>query len=189
MIFNQLFPSTTLAVVTLGVGVFTQSAHAVSFNFSYTLSDGDILSGMLEGEIQEDNDTVTVSAINMPMFNGSPAPDVPFIDSFSNFFAETGSLPVVSFSGTSNSMDLLACTDGSCASGFGFDGLGISFGIPTFTSSTNYGDSDEPYIQNNWSLTLKDTETVPEPSSIIALGIVGGSLLLRKRAKLYINSL
>ncbi|MGK7878619.1 MAG: PEP-CTERM sorting domain-containing protein [Crocosphaera sp.] len=181
---KKLSLSTALAVATVGIGAFTQVAEAALFNFSYTSESGDIVSGMLEGEVQGDNDTVIVSAITMPMFNGSPAPDVNFIDSVSNFAEASGFPPTVSLTGTVTSMDIAACVDPDCFDGFSFDGLQtFAPGFSIYFSGASYGDANEVYNPANWSLTAKSVESVPEPSTIISLAMVGGSLLLSKRVK------
>ena len=89
---KKLSLSTALAVATVAMGAFTQAAEAALFNFSYTLENGDVFSGMLEGEVQGDNDTVFVSALTMPMFNGSPHPDIPFLVSLTTRFGGSSCL-------------------------------------------------------------------------------------------------
>jgi hypothetical protein len=56
---------TRMAVLAFGV-VFqflSASVHAATFTFSYEFQSGEILSGTLEGTMQGDNDTVSVSSL------------------------------------------------------------------------------------------------------------------------------
>lgn len=166
---NKLSLSTGLAVATVAMGAFTQAAEAASFNFAYTLGTGETLSGMLEGEVQGDNDTVVVSDITMLMFDGSPLFDIGFIAADSNFTPPG----IVSLTGTPANMDIIACPDSDCFEGFLFNST-------SFLSSFA---GNEAFAPSNWSLTAKSVESVPEPSTIISLAMVGGSLLLSKRVK------
>ncbi len=202
--FKQVF---VLALATLGVSSLTPAASAASlldgidfspsdfspsassiepaaestgFNFSYTYENGDILSGMMTGEIQEDGDTVIISAVTMPMFNGSPAPDIGFVESFVESNTGIEGSPTVSFSGST--MDIIACNNKTpCNDGFAFDGTGFVEGFPTFQGNVSFGDVLEEYNPANWSLSAKSTPTTPEPNTLIALGFIGSGLFLNKR--------
>lgn len=79
-------------------------------------------------------------------------------------------------------MDIIACLTPTCADGFLFDGILQAFGQPAYGSGPSYADVIEPYNPANWSLTEKATAT-PEPTTTMALGFLGGSLLLNKRLK------
>ncbi len=190
--FKQVF---VLALATLGVSSFTPAASAASlldgsdfslsdfspsafsiepaaestgFNFEYTYENGDILSGMMTGEIQEDGDTVIISAVTMPMFNGSPAPDIGFVDSWVGASEGGNDLrATVSFSGST--MDIIACDTSECDDGFGFDAAGVFFGVPLVTTTGDFGGALEEYNPANWSLSAKST---PEPNTLIALGFI-----------------
>ena len=54
--------------------LFAVPSHAgfMAFNFEYVFSDGETLSGMLEGDLRPDNETVTVSRITMFAYSGDP---------------------------------------------------------------------------------------------------------------------
>ncbi|MEA5509728.1 PEP-CTERM sorting domain-containing protein [Crocosphaera sp. UHCC 0190] len=163
----SLKTSLAVAATAISLTAFTSPAQAALFNFSYTLIGGDVLSGMLDGDVQGDGDTVSVNSISMPLFNGVAGPDLPFVVSNS----AGPSLPAtVSFSGSV--MDIIACTNSDCGDGFLFDGS-------MYISGVSYGDAFEPYNPNNWSLTAKATEAVPEPGSVVALlGLGLGALAL-----------
>ncbi|MDY6782614.1 MAG: PEP-CTERM sorting domain-containing protein [Cyanobacteriota bacterium] len=172
----QVAVATTAGTI-LSLGVMN-AAQAASFNFSYTLNNGDILSGMLEGEVQSDGDTVFVSDITMPMFNGAPAPELPFVTSAEFFLGLPTTTPTVSLSGSI--MNLLACTP-NCFDGFLLDASGIFVGVPSYISGGSYGNSFEPYNPAQWELTAK----TPEPASMLALLAVGalGAASKTKSAK------
>ncbi|HBE21744.1 MAG TPA: PEP-CTERM sorting domain-containing protein [Cyanobacteria bacterium UBA11149] len=173
----------TAAGTALSMGIFNiNPAEAASFNFSYTLQNGSILSGMLDGDLQADGDTVFVSAINMPTFNGVAGPDLPFVQSAIGFSTGNfGQTATVSFSG--NLMDIIACTDSNCFEGFAFEGSGAIFGFPLYDSSSSYGNTTEPYNPQNWQLTAKNTTPVPEPASVLGLLAVGAVGVVSKLKK------
>ncbi len=151
------------------------SAQAIGFNFSY-LSDltGDVLSGMLEGDVQADNDTVIVSAVNMAELNGAPVGIAfTFVDSLSNNTGGTGEVPRVSFSGTD--MDLIACDNANCDQGFLLVNDSLGGG-----AESSFGFDDDTFVEDNWSLTAKNT-AIPEPATWILLssGLFGMSAYRR----------
>ena len=168
----------TAAGAALSVGLMNVNpAEAASFNFSYTLQNGSILSGMLDGDVQADNDTVFVTSISMPTFNGVAGPGLPFVSSWIGYFTQTGN-PTVSISGSL--MDILACTSPVCFDGFLFDGSGAVFGIPLYNSGVSYGAAFETYDSSKWQLTAK---SVPEPASVLgllAMGALGVASKLKK---------
>ncbi|HAX84910.1 MAG TPA: PEP-CTERM sorting domain-containing protein [Cyanobacteria bacterium UBA11370] len=163
----------TAAGTALSMGVFNiNPAEAASFNFSYTLQDGSILSGMLEGDVQPDGDTVFVSAITMPTFNGVAGPDLPFVQSVTGFFSGNPGTATVSFSG--NVMDIIASIAPQGIDGFLFESSGGSIlGFPAYNSGPSYGDGLEQYDPSKWELTAKNPTSVPEPASVLGLLAVG----------------
>ncbi len=169
----------TAAGSALSMGVFNiNPAEAASFNFSYTLQNGSILSGMLDGDVQADGDTVFVSAINMPTFNGVAGPDLPFVESLFEFFGGPAGSPTVSFSG--NVMDIIASIAPQGIDGFLFESSGAVFGFPIYNSGNSYGQAFEPYNPQNWQLTAK---SVPEPASVLGLLAVGAVGVVSKLKK------
>ncbi|NES70356.1 MAG: PEP-CTERM sorting domain-containing protein [Okeania sp. SIO2D1] len=160
------------------------AAEAASFNFSYTLESGDVLAGMLEGDIQADGDTVFVSAITMPTFNGVAGPDLNFVESWIELLLGADGSPTVSFSGLV--MDIFACDTLDCSGdpdGFAFESTGSLVGFPAYGGGESYGGVSELYNSDNWELTAKNLESTPEPASVLGLlafGAVGGSMLKRK---------
>lgn len=156
------------AIITALVGVYffyaASAAQAIGFNFSYLSSiSGDVLTGMLEGDVQADNDTVIVSAVNMANVNGSPVGfPFTFVDSVSNFFDASGVPPTVSFSGTD--MDLIACDTDLCDEGFFMENPGVFEG----GVASSFDFFDDTFVEDNWSLTSK-TAVVPEPATLVLL--------------------
>ena len=168
--------SLSLALATVASFSLSKAAQAAQFNFSYTISPGNILSGMIDGDVQADNDTVFVTAVTMPLFNGVPGPPLPFLSSASTVVQGLLVPPVVSLSGLT--MDLYNATS-SGDDGFVFVPASL-FGLSVFNSGDSYGGTFEPYNPANWSLTPKSVP-VPEPSAVVALALVGGGLLLSQR--------
>ena len=117
----------------------------------------------------------------MPMLNGSPAPDITFINSATNQLLGAPTVPIVSFSG--EEMDLYAANP-SLMEGFFFDSPATIGPVPIYNPTSAYGGDNvngEEYIAENWSLTEKTP--VPEPSSLVALGLIGSGLFLNKRRR------
>ena len=157
---------------------------ALTFDFSYTFESGDVLSGVLEGEIfEEEEDVVIVSEITSSFFNDTDLGSKEVV----NFFPETdvglGTIllglepltPIVTFSGLG--MDFFACDS------FSFDGPGFpnldnsecdtgffafAFG-EGFIGNAAFG---EAFNAENWSLT-----PVPTPAAVLPIltGIFGAA--------------
>jgi len=96
--------SLSLALATVASFSLSKAAQAAQFNFSYTTGAGGILSGMIDGDVQADNDTVFVTAVTMPLFNGVPGPPLPVLSSITTLFGGPPVPPTVSLSGLT--MDL-----------------------------------------------------------------------------------
>lgn len=152
-------------------------AEAASFRFSYTTQSGNVLAGELEGALQADGDTVLVSNVFAPTFNGLDGLELTWFDSTLSFLGIANTEAAVSFSGST--MDLIACTDSSCFDGFLFESSGV-FGSPYHSSSSAYGNAQEAFNAANWELESTD---VPEPSlvlgTLLAVG-VGAKFIKRK---------
>ena len=48
-------------------------AMPIGYHFSYTFDSGEVLSGMLVGALQADNDTILVDSVSMVSFTQAPA--------------------------------------------------------------------------------------------------------------------
>jgi len=100
----------------LALSMAMAPAHAVLFDFSYTLAGGDTLAGTLDGTLQPDGNKVIVNSIvDFATFNGVDGPSLPLVDDA----AMLGGDPFVSLNG--DFMDLAACTN-PCFDGFFFFG-------------------------------------------------------------------
>jgi hypothetical protein len=169
----------TLKLALLGVtiataGLVPQEAKAALFDFSYNFSTGQV-AGKLDGTLQGDRNTVFITSFSNLTFNGSPALNVPFIDSVSNNIFSSGNPPATSLNGIFQ--DFVACDTPSCSDGFALFSDG-----PTAASGPSFGSAnDESYNSLNWSLT-----PVPVPGPLPLLGAAaafGWSRKLRKRLK------
>lgn len=178
----KLISKIALTASALAAGIVsTAPAEAASFHFSYTTQFGDVLAGMLEGDLQADNDIVFVTDISMPTLNGVAAPEITFIQSLT-FVTDLPYAPAtVSLSGAT--MDIIACTDWYCDEGFLVDTFGIIDDFPTtFSSSPVFGGSPsepfEVYNPQNWALT--PNAQIPTPA--LLPGLIGmGAAAIRKR--------
>lgn len=146
------------------------SAHAgmMGFNFQYEFGSGEIFSGMLEGELQPDLNTVIVSDLLMASYSGLPGV---------GFQTELmGSSSVVTFSGTGNDFGTIAPTGGLAAFVMPFNFQLTS--IVVISTESNIGFANEIYNPERWSLSPK---TIPVPATIWLFGIAA-ILLYRQRA-------
>ncbi|NCQ97901.1 MAG: PEP-CTERM sorting domain-containing protein [Microcystis aeruginosa L211-101] len=166
----------TVALATVATATLAPVASAATFNFSYTSSTGTI-TATVDGTLQPDNNTVFVSSISNPTFNGFPAPALPFVGTVSNINAQA----VLSLDGSG--LDFIACDNTSCNNnGFGFF---LTFiGDDAFLSSPAYGNNLELFVPANYSLTTAAPTTVPEPATVLGLLSVAGVGLLCKGRKL-----
>jgi hypothetical protein len=160
-------------------------AQAAAYFFSYTDEFG-IVSGTMVGVLQADTNTIDVTSIINPEFNGAPGPAVPVITTIGDFFSRPGpTVPEVTLDGTTN--NLLACTTSACIDGFFFDQAGVDGtlgpGIPEFAEGPSYGnqvtDGFERYNATKLSITAISTSAVPEPSTwaMTLLGFAGLGVL------------
>jgi hypothetical protein len=159
-----------LALATVATATLAGAASAATFNLSYTSSAGTI-TATVEGTLQPDNNTVFVSSISNPIFNGSPAPALPFLGTFDPPNIPPSGQAVLSLDGSV--LNFLACTDVFCSDGFLLD--------PTiFSSGFSYGGiAGEPIDLANYSLT----PATPEPATVLGLLSVAGVGFLSKRQK------
>ena len=169
----------SVALATVATATLAPVASAATFNFSYTSSAGTI-TATVDGTLQLDNNTVFVSSISNPTFNGSPAPALPFVGSYldSIFGGVVTGQAVLSLDGSG--LDFIACNTTNCIDGFGFLPAGFIAPVDLFASSDGYGSTGgEVVVLANYSLT-----TVPEPATVLGLLSVAGVGLLCKGRKL-----
>ncbi|MCA2708243.1 MAG: PEP-CTERM sorting domain-containing protein [Microcystis sp. M015S2] len=168
----------SVALATVATATLAPVASAATFNFSYTSSTGTI-TATVDGTLQPDNNTVFVSSISNTTFNGSPAPALPFVGSYTDtiFAGVLTGQAVLSLDGSG--LDFVACDNTFCDDGFGFLPPGVIAPFTVFASGTSYGASFEPFILANYSLT-----TVPESATVLGLLSVAGVGLLCKGRKL-----
>jgi hypothetical protein len=175
----------------IGSVIAGQTAQAAAYDFSYTGEFG-VVSGTIVGVLQADNNTIDVTSIINPEFNGAPGVAVPVITTIGDFFSRPGpAVPEVTLDGTTNS--LLACTTSACFDGFFFDQTGVDgtlgAGIPEFAYGPSYGnqvtDGFERYDATKWSIRSISTSAVPENSTwvmiLIGFASVGWLAHLRRR--------
>ena len=160
---------------TASLFIGTNSVLAASFNWSYTTQGGDLYTGMLDGEVQVDDNTINVSSVFMSQLNGFDLPDTPIIRDSEAVLNSTG---IVSFDGST--MNLGACTDTACNDGMFIGNLGLG-GSNFFSTSVNFGDDFEDFEVSRW--TLIEKPSVPEPSLTFALVGLGVSTLVKSSLK------
>ncbi|MDJ0662447.1 MAG: hypothetical protein QNJ42_23615 [Crocosphaera sp.] len=151
------------------------AALAAAFNWSYETGNGDIYTGMIEGEVQADGNTINVTSVLMSQLNGIALPQTPIIRDSEGVL---GSTAIVSLNGTT--MDLGACGDTDCLSGIFIGDLGLPQ-ANQFSTSVNFGDDFETFNAENW--TIAEKPTVPEPSVTLALVGLGLSTLVKSSLK------
>ncbi|HEY9852794.1 MAG TPA: hypothetical protein V6D28_25195 [Leptolyngbyaceae cyanobacterium] len=175
--------SATAGAALIAVGM-AGAARAASFNFSYTLDNGSILKGILEGDVQADGDRVFVSSVTNTSFKGIVSPDLPFVQSIVRFLGGSSETITVSFSG--QHMDIMASTQLDGGDGFLFESVGKVYGIPVYVSGNSFGGKIEAYKPDRWQLTssASNSASVNEPGSTLGLlvfGAIGTGLMLQRK--------
>ena len=174
----------TVALATVATATLAPVASAATFNFSYTSSKGTI-TATVDGTLQPDNNTVLVSSISNTTFNGSPAPALPFIGSAFDFFVNNFPTGQAVLSLDGSGLDFIACDNTNCNNNrFGFLPPSVPTQVALFASGPAYGQSFEPFILANYSLTTAAPTAVPEPATVLGLLSVAGVGLLCKGRKL-----
>jgi PEP-CTERM motif len=159
------------------------TAQATVYDFSYTATFG-VVSGMIIGTLQADNNTIDVTSITNPEFDGVPGPAVPVITTLADYFGLPGpTIPEVTLDGTNN--NVLACTtSGVCGDGFYFNQAGVNAGYPQFAVGPSYSGQGmalyEPYDVTKWTISA-----APEPATwtMMLAGMAGLGLAMRWRRK------
>jgi hypothetical protein len=176
----------SLVVGTIASGSLAGVTRAASFNFSYRESGGTI-TAILEGTLQGDNDTVLVTSVGSPRFNGSPASPVPFVGTYTSFASGSILSPgILSLSGST--VDFIACTINDpvlpCTDGFVFVPANFFGPSPIFASQGSYGgDRVANFLAANYSLTPVSSTAVPEPGLATAVVVTGLGFLRGKRKR------
>ncbi|MDF2387705.1 PEP-CTERM sorting domain-containing protein [Nostoc ellipsosporum NOK] len=178
---NKFFKiAASTVVVTLSLSMFsTSKAAAVTFNFSYQFSSGNLLSGNFEGDLGLDADTISnISNLNAQF---SALPGVTYNNA--RLFSSNTSLPAIaSLSG--NQVDIFG-TNFTFGNGEGF----LLFNSLNVASVGNAGITDiflfiggtreyENFNINSWKATIA---SVPEPSVILGLATLGTGLLVSRK--------
>ncbi|WP_284217424.1 PEP-CTERM sorting domain-containing protein [Agaribacter marinus] len=161
----------------------TGTANATLLSFDYTFTNGSVLTGILEGTIQADSDTVVIDAFGDVSFDGVLLPSIENVDFVSiSDFPAGGLDPKISFSG--DVMDLFVCANGfivgNCgfnAGGFFFDSVSFGAGAGVAAAGTVF---DPSFNSVNWNLSVAE---VPAPLSIVlfVLGLAFVGLTKRKQ--------
>ncbi len=176
--------SATAGAALIAVGM-AGAARAASFNFSYTLDNGSILKGTLEGDVQADGDRVFVSSVTNTSFNSIASPDLPFVQSIVRFLGGDSESVTVSFSG--QHMDIIASTQLDGGDGFLFESVGKVYGMPVYVSGNSFGSKKiEAYKPDRWQLTssASNSASVNEPGATLGLlvfGAIGTGLMLQRK--------
>lgn len=159
----------------------TSPAVAAVFNWSYTTEGNDVYTGMLEGDIQGDGNTVDVTSVFMTQLNGIDLPTTPTI---TDSLATENTMGFVSLD--NSFIDFGACNEAtlSCEN----NGIFISLDFGFFTANGDFfpepGDLTESFALSRWELTEKiDVAGVPEPSLTFALVGLGLSTLIKTSLK------
>jgi hypothetical protein len=159
---------TMAAAVVVGLATFATvpRAHASELDFSYKLTTGNVLSGVLDGTLLSNGNTFDVTSVNSLFVNGAAVTDPTTIYSEDSFVGHNDAA-AVSLNGSymnlyAESYDAFAFAVGDlAASSLGWNSAGATSG---------YGGTDyyEPYNQADWSASM--VATTPEPSSLVLLG-------------------
>ena len=155
--------SYSLNVVPIGAdGTAVSVAFSYEFDANYSGNPGDVLTGIIEGLLYEDGDTIRVTDVRSASLAGN---DYTFTETIGIRAANVASKPLISLSG--NVLDVWVCPAGfvdndDCSFGnqggflasYGSTPVGAAAhaGIPALGAS--FRDSDRPINQANWSASL-----------------------------------
>jgi len=162
----KILKSAALAIILSCLSLSAQ-AMAIGYNFDYTFLSGEILSGMLVGELQGDDDTVLVDSISMVSYTGSPA----------TIFNE-GLLGPNTVSLSGSVMNFVTAAPTPTLGGFEISTGAFDVALvagPDISILEN-----ETYSAARWNLVAK---SLPEPGtlSLLAIGLVGIAWVRRRK--------
>ena len=135
---------------------------AEEFKLTYHFTFGRVLQAHITGELQDDDETVIVNAVENVRLDGLGGPDLPFVTSLADLVEETDlNDPVLTLSGLNN--DISICSDDTCVVEFiSFDGVKQFLGTPGIYTSPALGstysggiNAAEPYDPANYNLVPK----------------------------------
>lgn len=153
------------------------SVLAASFSWSYLNQTGDLYTGIMEGIVQTDGNTIEISKVENTRVNGNLLPATPFV-----FPALLSSLvPIISFDGTV--MDIIACQDAGCNEGFLFAPQSPPALTPIeFATSPAY-DTGGTGFTETFSPAFWQLQSTPESTSILGIVLMGtiGRLFVRHK--------
>ena len=164
----------------------THPASAATFDFSYKFLSGETISGRLDGDLQNDGDTVTNLRNLVASYSGKPG------DIFT-FFAPFGTSRI-SFSGLYNDFFGFVNNPSTPTEEINF-GFSLDYQPDTVNSATvgNFrtsqdsiwfpfgSDQREAEIFSTERWFLSEAKSVTEPSTIVALSLLGLSLMAKKK--------
>lgn len=125
----------------LFAGLVALPAAAETFRLSYSFSFGSVLEADITGTLQDDGNTVIVTAVDNAGLDGAPGLSMPFVTSLADLVDGTdGNDPILTLDGTGN--DFSACSDKTCVAEFiTFDGVKQLFGMPGVFTSPAFGNT------------------------------------------------
>ncbi len=114
---------------------------AEDFRLTYTFTFGSVLEVDVTGELQDDGDTVIVSAFEKARLDGVAGPALPFVTSLADLVDGSDlNDPVLTLSGLDN--DISVCSDSTCVAEFiTFDGVRQFLGKPGIYTSVSFGNT------------------------------------------------
>lgn len=150
-------------------------SHATQLNLTYDGTVGGAavdLSAVLDGTLGNDNNTFTVSDLSAGSvnINGSPL-DLTFIKSGDVNFGMSTAPATVTLDGSQ--VDALLCPTSSCTDGFKFvvSHLAITLYGGSLVAAADASDLYTDYFNvSDYSATIVDQSTIPEPASMALLG-------------------
>lgn len=168
---------TLAAAAVLSASCLATTASAASFGWSYSFSNGSVLSGFLEGTLGGDLDTISVDAIDGVSLDGTAIGTPLSVISVTESLGGPAAPALVSLSGAT--MDLCADTVGDCT------GAGLLFltgvastAFTTLPDGAGFSGVDVPFNAQSWEIS-----EVPLPATGWLLIAAVGALAARGARK------